>query len=201
MNPCQEFFQRQREPKELGPELRSLAHETVLPWELIPSSEQSPSPVQNDELLYRQMVDPVHWNSLKHEFTPGAFSDFDSIGMSVNRIKFSTFEDLTYQALERVAKHKQKFPDRPPRTFLGFSVLRCLEIREQTLQADNGEFIRLFGVFDTASLEDKSHADIIRLSGKESDKLHKARAKYILWELGNQFLISKAGRQVPSNEF
>jgi hypothetical protein len=201
LNPCQEFFQRQRDPKELGPELRSLAHETILPWELQSASEQSPSSIQNDELLYRQMLDPVHWNSQKHEFTPGAFTDVDSIGMSVNRIKFTTLEDLACRALERVVKHKQIYPERPPRTFLGFTVLRCFEIREQMLQTENGELLRLFGVFDTASLEDKSHADICRLSGKESDKLHKARAKSILWELGNQYLVNKAGQQVPLHEF
>lgn len=201
MNPCQEFFQRQRDPKDLGPELRSLAHETVLPWEQLSASEQSPSPVQNDELLYRQMLDPVHWNSQKHEFTPGAFTDVDTIGMSVNRIEFTTLKDLANQALERVVKHKQTYPERPPRTFLGFAVLRCLEIREKTLQTEHGELLRLFGVFDTASLEDKSHADICRLSGKELDKLHKARAKFILWELGNQYLVNKTGKQVPSHEF
>lgn len=181
--------------------MRSLPPAEVVAWELLSASEHSPCPVQDDEVLFHQMLDPVHWNSQRNEFTPNAFLPVETIGMSVNRIKFTTVAKIAEQAAERVVQFNAKFPDNPQRIFMGFTVFRCGDLRAQHLKAENGDELRLFGIFDTAHSADTSHADICRLGGAEHEKAHKARAKVVLYDLAKQWLATKSGQRVAANEF
>ena len=147
------------------------------------------------------MLDPVHWNSQKNEFSPGAFTDVETIGMSSNRIEHTKIEFLV-QAAESRAKEYNKAHHDKLRQFLGFVVFRVSDIRQGHFQADeNAPKIRLFGAFDTAMLNNESHSDVLRLGHNTEDKRHKLRAKAVLWELGNQWLISRHGNHVTATQF
>ena len=84
---------------------------------------------------------------------------------------------------------------------MGCTVFRTDELRECIYSSESGdENLRLFGVFDTASEKDKSHADVFRLSGGQYDKAHKKRAKALLFILGNQWLVNSLGVKVQALE-
>lgn len=166
--------------------------DTVLEWEALPAAEMSPGPVQDSERLYRQLLDPVHWNAGAGELKPDAFCDVERIGLSVNRIEHSSLDALEAAAETRVSNWNRDNPNKPARKFIGFAVFECGDVRAQLCTPEGASSsTRLFAVFDTARQNDESHADVCRVDGGGYDKYHKVRAKAILWELGNRALELK----------
>lgn len=158
--------------------------EAVVAWEQMCASRWSPGPVLDAEAVYRQLLDPIHWNSELNELKPDAFSDITTIGLSVNRITHTSLPALCEAAQKRVRDWNSQYPDKPQRRFYGFAMFHCSELRKEFRRdGDPGGELRLFGVYDTAKSDDISHGDILRLADANSDKKIKARAKAILWEL------------------
>jgi len=203
VNNCLDFFEKQRENhSDIGPELRAKSVTEIIEWESFTASTHSRhGVVDNSEDVYRQLLDPVHWNRLKGEFTPNAFNDADSFGLSVNRIKYTTPEILASAATARVeAWNKENIDNaKPKREFLGFAKLSCEALRSGVFADDKGGKERVFAVFDTALLEDESHADVFRLSSIR-EKEQKKVAKRILWDLAMANLLSPIGQPIDATQ-
>lgn len=194
VNPCLNFFQRDwPDKKQIGPELRKLSPVNLDHWERLPASDSSPRPVENGEVVWRQILDPTHWDRIKKVFTPIAFQDVESLGLSVNRFSHTTLGRLVQAAESRVAKWNEEHPDKPARRFIAFAVFDCAHLRGFPLA--EGESGRLLYIFDTANTDDTSHADVFRLGGEEAKQASR-RARSLLYEIGMQSLHDRHGQPI-----
>jgi len=72
---CIDFFSQDRENTQICKLLQEISVETLLAWELQIASKHSPGPVRNEEVLYRQILNPIHYDTEANTFTPTAFND------------------------------------------------------------------------------------------------------------------------------
>ncbi len=115
-------------------------------------SKYSPSAVQDDEDLIRQIYSPIHVDEETGRLKPLAFEQASSLGMSVNRKNYISREELE----EKIAKKlKNDEEGGKKRTIKGVVIAKCSDIRSLKQEEK-----RLFCIYDTAGSKDKSHADI-----------------------------------------
>ena len=156
----------------------------VFEWENLTCSKFSPGSIQKNELLYRQIVDPVHWNSAKSECKPDAYMDCCNKGMSINRIQHDSLDELKYKANTRVNSHNLDISKPTKRKLIGFAIFKCEELRNIKLPNSNRGFV----VLDTANHDDISHGDGVFIG--EKNKLIKEHIRGILWEMGRKHFLS-----------
>lgn len=197
-NSCLKFFQRDwPDKKQIGPELRKLSSSELDHWESLTASSVSPKPVENSEKIWRQILDPTHWDRIKKAFTPIAFQDAETFGLSVNRFAHTNLEQLVQAAETRVAKWNAENAERPSRRFIAFAIFDSGYLRGLPLTENGTE--RLLYVFDTANADDTSHADVFRLGGAE-EKQASRRARSFLYEIGMKALHDRNGHPVSPEE-
>jgi hypothetical protein len=186
---CADFFDKNKESiRQLSNLLSCIDDETIALWETQTANQFSPGTIDNEEFLLRALDNPTHWDRNTNQFTPNAFLDAGSFGLSVNRIEFATIEELINSAEQRInQKNSQQLHSK--RVFIGFAKYKCGEIRD-ALSITNK---RLLAVFDTANPKNVSHADVFFLV---KDEILKRRARSILFEKGNEALINKHGNHV-----
>jgi len=109
-------------------------------------SSYSPGEVQDDEYLVRLIFSPTHFNEQTGKLKPFAFFDCKDKGLSVNRMQYTSVEELKQTAV--FISHG--------RQIVGVVVAKCADIR--AIVDEENE--RAFCVYDTATKNNQSHADI-----------------------------------------
>ena len=118
-------------------------------------SDHSPGLVQNDELLIRTVYSPIQINQETGQVNPAFFrNDALKRGLSINRKHQVSEADLRRKIECKIVRDRNEGKERDD--FYRVVTARCSAVRR--LVSDDGE--RLFCVYDTASEEDISHADI-----------------------------------------
>lgn len=188
---CTEFFTQNSGNKQKCKELQELPEPQLLDWEAQPASTHSPGPVQDNEILCRQIVSPIHYDPETDTLTVSAFADASSLGMSVNRLSHATKEYIEELGADRVFRHNEANPEKE-RLYLGTVQFLCADVRKITVQLeDDPAPLRGFGVYDTALETDPSHADICELVKK---KAHTRSIRLSLRDLANAFIAGYVPR-------
>lgn len=162
---CREFFEANATNQDSCKALQNESLETQIEWESQTASEHSPGPVVDDEQLVRYWLNPVHFDRQTGTLKPTAFDEACSFGLSVNRLKHVTIDEVRDLAQCRVNQSGQANPDQVPRELIGYSAFSAAEVRKvQTADPPPGR--RAFGVYDTANPQDLSHADVCQIASK-----------------------------------
>lgn len=118
-------------------------------------SDHSPGLVENCELLIRTVYSPIQINQATGQVDPAFFrNDALKRGLSINRKLHVSQADLRKRIECKIARDRNAGKERDE--FYRVVTARCGDVRR--LVSEDGE--RLFCVYDTASEEDVSHADI-----------------------------------------
>lgn len=185
---CIDFFSQNRENTKICKLLQEISEETLLEWERQTASEHSPCPVKNEEFLYRQILNPIHYDIETMTLKPTAFNDVSDKGMSVNRLDYASEESICQTATDRVERYNMGNPDKPTRFFLGLVRFNCTEVRNIIAQPSEAGVIPVRGcvVYDTAYEYDQSHADIFQIV---KNKAHERSVRSKIMDLANDFLL------------
>ncbi|MBY0499321.1 MAG: hypothetical protein K2P74_06895 [Nitrosomonas sp.] len=185
---CADFFSSQVENKEKCKALQKISECILVKWENESASLYSPGPVENDEILYRQIISPIHYEEETNTLTPGAFNDVSDKGLSVDRARYSTKDQIDENANLRAQKHNIVNPSKKTRSYIGIINFACNDVRGIIVK-ENAESPdrRGFGVYDTASSDNQSHADICQIVNSKALG-RSARSK--IRDLANEFLLS-----------
>lgn len=118
-------------------------------------SDHSPGLVQDNEVLVRILYSPHYINKETGEVTPAAFTDARKRGLSVRRKTHISEEDHRAKIEEKVAVDQSA--GRNNDGFWRVIYTRCTALRNLKLDSGGG---RAFCVYDTATEDDPSHADV-----------------------------------------
>jgi len=189
-----DVFTNAKTAEALAKSLKELAADQQLAWEKVSvSNHPSPGPITDAEPLFRAFDQPVHFQN--GGITPAAFSDAEVRGLSVNRTLHISISDALILAADRVARvnqRKTQDTSRPgthhtaeARKTVAYTVFTALDVR-LVRGEEPGLARRAFGVYDTATENDKSHGDIFfLLTGKQAWR--SARSK--LYDLAKPGLV------------
>ena len=170
---CREFFAWHACNPEIVKELQKRPAESLL-WESMTASDHSPGPIKQSEVLYRQVVQPLHVDQEKNTLRPVAFSDVANKGLSVDRLNYRSVESILDAGKKRVEAQVAANSTLDGRRLYGLAELRVDDIRSILDAAGQ----RAFAVFDTARCDNVSHADVCQLvDGKQAGR--SARSKLI----------------------
>ena len=73
-NPCRDFFARNAENSEVVKELQN-QHADLVAWEKLSASDHSIGPVEQTEVIYRQILHTVHIDAETKTLKPPAVDD------------------------------------------------------------------------------------------------------------------------------
>lgn len=182
---CLDFFCLHSKNLEVCKELQAIHHEKLISWEQESASIFSPGPVENHEIVLRQIFHPIHYDSARNEFTAEAFADVANKGASVNRLSLSTREELEVVAERRAIDYNNNPERKYDRKLWGLVELKIEDIRDIKVVSNEGVLSRPFAVYDTSLESDHSHADICQIV---SQKRQAKSARIELLELANKYL-------------
>lgn len=152
-----EFFELQSAPgSKKCKAMLDIASDVLLSWEMESVNPLSPGIVLDDEELLQQVVDPVHVTE-EGGLTTKAFDAITSHGLSVHRLRHTSLDLINQLAIERAEKYNRENPTKPQRRFCGFLELKSEELRKIFCEFHNR---RVFHIFDSATEEDTSHAEV-----------------------------------------
>lgn len=183
---CRAFFEENQNNSDKCKLLRSKSIADLMQWEAESASEYSPGVVQNNEILYRQIVFPLHISDDGNQLKPDAFNECATHGLSVNRGNYTTEHEMAEAGAKRVEKYNQENLGKLSRKLLGFALFSTAEVRNVQF---NGS--RCFFIFDTALPVDRSHSDIC-LGGSDTAQNFR-RARSLLYDLVKNRLFIKLG--------
>jgi hypothetical protein len=159
-----EFFEENPSGKKFKL-LSGKTEDELIAFEKETASRCSPGPVADNETVYHQILDPTNLNEERTGLAPKSFDSATGIGMSVNRIKYATIEEISALGRARADKHNADNPDNAqPRSFWGLVPISVALVRSMISRVTN---TRGMFVFDTALPHDISHADIAQLTKDE----------------------------------
>jgi hypothetical protein len=181
---CKEFFSENQANPQKCKELQKRDKATLNNWETESASDFSPGVVENDEVLYQQIVDPTHLDPHRAALKPTAFQDSANKGLSTHRVAFSSWDDLVAVGKRRAEQFNADNPERPPRSLWGFASFRTSDVRG--ILAPSQE--RAYFVYDTANENDRSHADICQ--GVAGDKHTERSIRASLYDLAKGGLLA-----------
>lgn len=175
--------------------------EVLFDWESCKASSESPGAIENDEVILRALIDPIHYDMSAGCFKPNAFEDVLSHGLSIHRLKYTTpcfvnnFQKTRVEAFNSNPANEGK----PRKNYLGYIKFMVSDVRSVFEFLDGGntgdidaimvenstsDYVnRHLFVFDTANDHDCSHAEIC---GHYKDKLEQRRIRSILFQLANK---------------
>lgn len=160
-NQCRDFFALNAEIGDIAKKLQEIPNPVA--WELLSASDHSPGPVRNDEVLYRQILHPIHVDLESRTLKPTAFDDAADKGMSVERIAYKSLDDIRQSGRDRAAAQRIQ-PKYADRRLYAIAELHSVEIRSIFVEGNR----RGLAVYDTAKSENKAHADICQIvKGKQ----------------------------------
>lgn len=170
---CRDFFDSIRDDPDYCKKLQNQSESDQVAWESEIASEHSTEPVRNCETLVRQVIDPTHYDTVSGNIAPTFFDDASSKGASCHRTSYTTTEKIKKMAEDRVTLANQNPPKTGPRKAIGFTTLSAEEVRSIVLESAGRRGV---GVYDTAKVDDVSHADICQLiSGRKEGKSVRAQ--------------------------
>ena len=153
--------------------MQDVSPDIQVAWESESASEFSPGPASHNETLFRQVLNPHHFDLVNGTIKPNFFDDASDKGASVNRLSHTTVELLRQSAQFRVDQINVNPPASGVRVLIGYTTVTVDEVR--AVFADTPPR-RALGVYDTAKHDDQSHADICQLvSGKQQGKSVRAQ--------------------------
>ncbi|MEN8217983.1 MAG: hypothetical protein ABFS56_16770 [Pseudomonadota bacterium] len=126
-------------------------------------SSYSPGIVQDDEYLVRLIFSPTHFNEQTGKLKPFAFLDCKDKGLSVNRLQYTSVDELK-QTAAFISCGRQ---------IVGVVVAQCADIRAIVDEENQ----RAFCVYDTATKNNQSHADICQAVADTCTKTGKGRKR------------------------
>ncbi|WP_141753188.1 hypothetical protein [Duganella sp. HH101] len=184
-----DFFSAHEMDGERCKALQKLEEATVIAWERESASVHSPGPVEDPEVLYRQMLNPTHYDATNKILKATAFADTSDKGGSVNRANLQSYEEAVQAATVRVAQINERKPGGAKVDLWEIIELRCQDVRDiSTLAQPDLPARRAFAVFDTALEDAPSHADICQVApGSATGR--SARSK--LLDLANAYLRTR----------
>lgn len=198
MNGKEFFLSTKDDVKSRGSQIANKVDE-VFSWESESVSENSPGPVDSKESLIRALDQPTHWNRATKEYTPTAFNDAWTMGLSVYRHDFCELEAVKNISDERVVgKMGGPAGNKEQRVVIGFTIFLCEELR--SLRSCESPNNRVAVVLDTANdvkLIGQAHADIFILP--QESKLKK-RIRSQLFEMAKERLYNRDGKQCNGEE-
>ncbi|MCU7833944.1 MAG: hypothetical protein KZQ83_01735 [gamma proteobacterium symbiont of Taylorina sp.] len=166
-----EFFNKEENQKEKCKLLAENYNKTI-EWEKLSVSEYSPGVVDDNEFIARQIFTPIHVEE-NGEIKTAAFDDALNKGLSVNRLKCAS-EDNIHKSGELKAEHDRQY--RPDRQYIGFIKAEVSTIRS-FWECEK----RVYTAFDTALKDTPHHSDVcVILFGENNSvepKLSKKTAK------------------------
>ena len=172
--------------------LGELPLDIALNWESETASAVSPGVVQDCEPLLRAIDQPNHWNRVSGEFTPYAFTEAETHGLSVYRENYSQLVEISTHANLRLVDKLGPVSEgvKEKRRLVGFVCFPCCKVRGLTGKGLSDSVIpeRLVVVFDTAkegSTADRAHADILV---RAKEKILRKRARSDLFDLAKSGL-------------
>lgn len=166
---CRDFFAWNAGNSDLVKELQKHPSD-VLSWEANTASDHSPGPVEQDETLFRQIVQPLHIDMETKTLRPNAFNDVANKGLSVDRAKHSSVAEIISSGRQRVAARAAS----DGRALYALAEFRSLDLR--LIVDESGR--RSFAIYDTAACDNIAHADVCQLvEGKQSGR--SARSKLL----------------------
>jgi hypothetical protein len=157
---CREFFELHSGNREKVKELQKLPEKTLI-WETESASEHSPGPVKNDEVLCRQVMQPLHVDLESKTLRPTAFEDAANKGLSIERIQFRSVEEIMASGVERIAARANAASGARNESLFALAKLNASRVR--AIVAGDGK--RAFGIYDTALPENRAHGDVCQLLG------------------------------------
>lgn len=185
-------FLKTTQPKERSHALGELPIDIALNWERETASAVSPRVVQDCEPLLRAIDQPNHWNRVNGGFTPYAFTEAETHGLSVYRENYSQLSEISTHAnlrlIDKLGAASEGVKEK--RRLVGFVCFPCCKVRGLTYPAlgDGAISERLVVVFDTAkqgSTADRAHADILV---RAKEKILRKRARADLFDLAKSGL-------------
>ncbi len=184
---CIDFFSKNLGNPKICKLLQEIQIDKLLAWEFESATEHSPGPVSNKEFLYRQIWSPTHYDEATNTLAPTAFDDASNKGMSVNRLKYTSKEEVFQTANDRVENYNKVNPTKPSRSFPGAIRFVCADIRNITFlpPEEGARPVRGCAIYDTAYKNDLSHADICQIV---QSKAHGRSVRLSILDLANKFL-------------
>lgn len=180
---CRLLFEQRPVDQEICKVLQEYPEVDQLRWEQESATIHSPSPVRDEEVLCRHVVDPAHYDGVTGTIKPTFFSDASSRGASCHRLAYTSEARIHKLALARVSVHNVMVGAADHRQAIGYAMIRAAAVREIHV-ATGGR--RGAAIYDTAKADDVSHADICQLvSGKWDGKSVRAQ----LWQLAKDALV------------
>lgn len=159
-NACCDFFESNAaDPKSIAKKLQA-QFDASLEWQQLTASRHSPGVVQDDEVLYRQVLHPVHIDPETNSLKPTAFDDAANKGLSVDRASYRDLKAVIEEGVERIERQKAENDKYAERRLCGIGELKAGDIRAIT--DDSGR--PGFGVYDTALIDNRAHADVFQLA-------------------------------------
>ncbi len=171
MNPCLAFFRQHHDNKQKIDLL--LLEPDRIAWEALTASEHSPGPVANDEVIFRQMLQPIHIQD-DGDISPAAFSDVMDKGLSTDRRKFRDVGVSVNEGISRAEAHNAEHPDKPKREFFGLAPFDVSYIRSVTAMNSSE---RALAVYDSAEEFNAAHADVCMVVEKTTSNKRSVRSK------------------------
>ncbi len=160
---CRRFFQnRVQLSKDFWNEL-GIIH-PCCECERISVSKYSPGPVNDDETLL-SVVTSKHYVSIDGYIEPTYFDKRMSNGMSTDRKQYTSLKSHNLRASELVEGDEKK------------ENCGSIEISVELIRKINYRGMRAIAVYDTALLENKSHAEIACTEVPPDRKLHRANLR------------------------
>ncbi len=158
---CREFFESSKGDQEYCKKLQLISMAEQVAWESETASAYSPAPVEDHEVLCRQVLDPTHFDKVTQTITPNFFDDASSRGASCHRLGATTLDAVKQIALNRVNEVNKCPPSTGPRILIGFTTIKASEVR--AIMTSEPDPKRGAGVYDTGKADDFSHSDICQL--------------------------------------
>ena len=165
------FFATNKDSGELAKRIQSRDYFDRIAWEQVSVCQESPGPVRDEEILLRQIVNPVHFDLDSDEIKPNLFEDIVSRGASTHRKQHTTDEKILDIARERVELQNKNPPRTGIRTLIGHVSLSVSVVRMMSVDVETLREKRLLAIYDTANEKDPSHADICLLHRQKQVEL------------------------------
>ncbi len=152
--------------------VQSLTPEQQRELETLRVSPNSPGPVQDAEVVVRAIDQPLHFAD--GEFTPAAFTDCASVGLSVDRLAHCTLEQAWDGAEARLriwhSNRAVAGKEQTQRQVIALTAFAVAELRVMRVGL-NSNSRQAMGVFDTARANNPAHADVVMLvAGKPAER-------------------------------
>ena len=181
---CREFFDQHGDDDKKCKRLHSRSEAELAQWEAETASADSPGVVLDSEILYQQVTDPTHLSPDGRALMAKTFDVCNSHGLSTHRLAHTSVHRIVEMCEARLQEQNSSRPGLVNRTLWGFVPYLVGDVRQ--LRSLPTEARGLF-VFDTASNDDPSHAEICQ--GATPDKELQREMRQELYDMVRDTLI------------